>query len=231
MVYRPRRGLVSGLILLAAGLALTACGPVRTGAAAIVGQRRISVATLDTAVTRWGRELPRHPLAQQIVQQAQARGGGQGQQIPFDPSSPQRSALYQLVDMRVWSEVARRQHVAVASGQIDAFLAQNGGRPALDANVLAQGLPTSYGNDYARTLLVRQEMLRRYGSGGQVDQGGVQRLIGYYMGVGRSLGIRINPRYGAFDYGTMALGPICPRLSTPDSGTPAGARSEVKCQV
>jgi hypothetical protein len=213
---------------LAAGTALAACGPVRTGAAAIVGGRRIPVATLDAAVTRWSRELPRHPLAQQIVQQAQARAQSS---IPFDPSSPQRSALYQLVDMRVWDEAARRQGVGIGSGQIDAFLAQNGGRPTLDANVLAQGLPTSYGAEYARTLLVRQAMLRRYGSGGPVDQEAVQRLLDYYMQVGRSLDIRINPRYGSFDYRTMALGPVCPRLSTPDSGTPAGPRSEVKCQV
>jgi hypothetical protein len=217
------------LAALAAAVTLTACGPVRTGAAAIVGDQRITVATLDAAVSRWGRELPRHPLAQQIVQQGQARG--QGPSIPFDPSSPQRSALYQLVDMRVWAEVARRQGVGVPPGQVDAFLAQNGGRPALDANVLAQGLPTSYGDDYARTLLVRQAMLRRYGSGGPIDQSGVQRLLDFYMNVGRSLGIRINPRYGAFDYRTMALGPVCPSLSTPDSGTPAGSRSEVKCQV
>lgn len=222
-----RRVLLTALV---AGLTLTACGPVRTGAAAIVGHQRISVATLDSAVTRWHRELPRHPLAQQIVQQSQPRGG-QGQQVPFDPSSPQRSALYQLVDMRVWAEVARRQGVSVATGQVDAFLARNGGRPTLDANVLAQGLPTSYGNDYAETLLVRQEMLRRAGSGGVLDQASVQRLLEYYMQVGRSLGIRVNPRYGSFDYRTMTLGPICPRLSAPDSGTPAGERGEVKCQV
>lgn len=242
MVYRPGRGplprlrrlLHVAVIVVAAGTAVAACGPVRAGAAAIVGRHRITVQALDSAITQWRRELPRHPLAQQIVQQAQAQAQGQGASIPFDPSSPQRSALYQLVDMRVWDEVARKQGVGIGTTQVDTFVAQNGGRPTLDANVLAQGLPTSYGAQYARSLLVRQEMLRRYGAtagGQQLDPAGTQRLLGYYMGVGRSLDIQINPRYGSFDYRTMALGPVCPRLSTPDSGTPAGSGGGVKCQV
>jgi hypothetical protein len=219
---------------LLAGAALTACGPVKTGAAAVVGGDRITIAKLDGAVRQWARELPKYPAAQQIVQQSQAQG--QGRQIPFDPSSPQRSALYQLVDMRVWDEVARRDGVRVAQGEVDAFVAQNGGTPTLDANVLAQGLPTRYDRDYARVVLLRQTLLKKYGVSAdqpadpQAQQAGLQRLFASYAGAGHRLKVSINPRYGSFDFRQMALRPVCPGLSSPDSGTPSSS-GEIKCQV
>jgi hypothetical protein len=219
--------------MLAAGAALTACGPVRTGAAAIVAGDRISVAKLDAAVTAWGKELPKYPAAQQIVQQSQSQG--QGQQIPFDPSSPQRSALHQLLDLRAWDEVAREQGITVSRGQVDSFVAENGGWPAVDANVLAQGLPTEYAEDYARTIMIQRTLLQNYGAGaGQtLDQQKQQQIIGQVVGAyvkaNRELDIDVNPRYGSFDDKQMILGPVCPRLSTPDSGT-GGSASEVKCQ-
>ncbi len=229
-----RKSLKAALCVLAAGTALAACGPVKTGAAAVIGHDRITVAKLDSAVTQWGKELPRHPQAQEIVAQAQSQQQS-GQQIPFDPSSPQRSALYQLIEIRVWDELAREQHVSVAPGQVDSFVAAKGGQAGLDAYVLAQGLPTSYADDFARTLVIQQAMLQRYGlnpgqaADPQKQQQVIQRLLGDYAGAKRHLGISVNPRFGTFDDKTMALGPVCPRLSTPDSGTPDGAPSEAKC--
>lgn len=219
---------------LLAGAALTACGPVKTGSAAVVGGDRITIAKLDAVVGRWAKELPKYPGAQQIVQQSQAQG--QGRQIPFDPSSPQRSALYQLVDMRVWDEVARRDGIRVGPGEVDTFVAQNGGAPTLDANVLAQGLPTSYDRDYARVVLLRQTLLGQYGvsTGGSADpqaqQAALQRLFVSYVSAGHRLKVTINPRYGSFDFQKMALRPVCPSLSSPDSGTPSSS-GEIKCQV
>jgi hypothetical protein len=230
-----RKTLKAAMCVVAAGTALAACGPVKPGAAAIVGHDRITVATVDSAVDRWGKELPKYPEAQQIV--AQAQGQPAGQQVPFDPSSPQRSALYQLIEIRAWDELAREQHVPVAPGQVDAFIASKGGRSGLDAYVLAQGLPTSYDQSFARSLLIQQTMLQRYGvnPGQPVDpqrqQQVLQRLLTDYAGAKRHLGITVNPRFGSFDDKTMGLGPVCPRLSTPDSGTPDGAPGEVKCQV
>ena len=221
--------------VLAAGAALTACGSVKTGAAAIIGHDRITVDKLDAAVTEWAKELPKYPAAQQIVQRSQAQS--QGRQIPFDPSSPQRSALYQLVEIRAWSEVAREHGISIAPGQVDSVIAASGGRPVLDANVLAEGLPTRYGDDYARILLVQRTMLQRYGigSGQAVDEKkqkqAVDQLVGDYAQAKRTLGISVNPRYGSFDDRTMALGPVCPHLSIPDSGTPGDSSGGTPCAV
>ncbi len=225
-----RKSLKAAVSVLAAGTALTACGPLKPGAAAVIGNDRITVAKLDSTVSRWSKELPKYPEAQEIVAKAQ------GQQIPFDPSSPRRSALYQLIEIRAWDQVAREKHIVISPGQVDSFVASKGGRGGLDAYVLAEGLPTSYDDDFARSLLIQNTMLQRYGvTPGQPvtpqQQQQVERLRGDYAGAKRHLGVSVNPRFGTFDDKTMSLGPVCPRLSTPDSGTPDGGPSEVKCQV
>ena len=218
---------------LAAGAALTACGPVKTGAAAIVGHDRISVAKLDAAVTEWSKELPQHPEAQQIVQQSQSQEQG-GQQIPFDPSSPQRSALHQFLEIRAWDEVARENGITITPGQVDEFVATNGGWAAVDANVLAQGLPTKYGEDFARTVMIQRALIQRYGGDKATDQQTqqmvIQKVFIDYARANKKLGIDVNPRYGTFDEKNMSLGPVCPQLSIPDSGT-GGSPSEVKCEA
>jgi hypothetical protein len=230
-----RKSLKAAVCVLAAGTALAACGPVKPGAAAIVGHDRITDAKLDSAVTAWTKELPRYPQAQQVVQEAQAQSGqsSQGGVQPFDPSSPQRSALFLMIAIRSWHEVGREKGLTPTPGQVDAFLAKVGGQVQLDTSVVAQGLPTSYTGDFARTVLIQQALLARYGGGStdpQAEQAAEQRMVGDLVSVQRKLGITVNPRYGTFDK-EMRFGSICPRLSTPDSGTPDNAAGEVKCQV
>jgi hypothetical protein len=233
-----RTTLKAAVALCVAGAALTACGPVRTGAAAIVGHDRITDEKLDSAVTQWTKELPDYPQAQQIVQKAQAQPPGQDSQSvqPFDPSSPQRSALFLMIEMRAWSELAREQGVVTNAGQVDTLVAARGGRAVLNTSIVAQGLPTSYADDFARTAVIQELLARRYGANpagatSPQEQAANQRLFGDVGNAGHKLGITVNPRYGTFDDKTLKLGPICPRLSTPDSGTPDGPTGDPKCQV
>jgi hypothetical protein len=239
-----RKSLKAAVCVLAAGTALAACGPLKPGAAAIVGNDRITDAKLDSAVTQWSKELPKYPEAQQLVQkaQAEARAAAEGQPVPpsnpndvkpFDPSSPQRSALFLLIAIRSWDELGREKGLTPSPGQVDAFLARLGGPAQLNASMVAQGLPTSYAGDFARTVMVQQALVTRYGGGTsdpQTEQAAEQRMVGDLVAVQHKLGITVNPRYGTFD-ADMHFGAICPRLSTPDSGTPDNAAGEVKCQV
>ena len=176
---------------------------------------------------------PSTPTARQIVAEVPSRTGST---FPSTRSSPRRSALYQLIEIRAWNEVAREKNIAVSQGQVDAYVASKGGRGGLDAYVLAEGLPVSYDDAFARSLMIQQAMLQRYGidpnqPATPQSQQQVQRLLGDYAGAKKHLGITVNPRFGTFDDKTMSLGPVCPRLSTPDSGTSDGASGEVKCQV
>jgi hypothetical protein len=235
-----RRTLTTAVAACAVAAALAACGPVKTGAAAIVGNERISDAKLDSAVTEWTKELPHYPEAQQLVQQAQSQQPGQQQEQqsvqPYDPSSPQRSALYLLIQMRTWDELAREQGVTTTPGQVDALVASRGGQSILDTSVVAQGLPTSYTDEFAKMVMIQQVIAQHYGVNPQgatnaQEQAAGQRLLNDIMAAGHKLKITVNPRYGSYDVKSLGLGLVCPHLSTPDSGTPDAPSGDPKCQV
>jgi hypothetical protein len=211
--------------VLAAGLVLTACGgPVKMGAAATVDDRRITTAQLDSTVARWQEEFARTPRAGLLQQQAQQ----QNQRIPFDPDSPRRSALYQLIDFRIWAEVARQQRVSVTQGQIDGFLAGLGGRASVAPSVLANDIPLSHTDDLVRSALTQQALLQRYGARpdpqGQIDPGvqqqALQQLGAVYLGATRQMKITINPRFGTFNPQQVTLNPVAYGLSKTESATP-----------
>jgi hypothetical protein len=221
-VFRTSLKLAVGA--LAAAAVLTACGgPLKMGAAATIGDRRITIAQLDSTVARWQEEFARNPRAGMLQQQAQQ----QNQRIPFDPDSPKRSALYQLIDFRIWTEVARRQGIAVTQGQIDGFLASLGGRANVAPSVLANAVPLSHTDDLVRSALTQQVLLQRFGvrpdPQGQIDpntqQRALQQLEAAYIGATRQMKIVINPRYGTFDPQRVTLNPVAYGLSKTEPGT------------
>jgi hypothetical protein len=210
--------------VIAAGVVLTACGdPVRMGAAATIDDRRITTAQLDGTVAQWQEEFARTPQAGLLQQQAQQAN----QRIPYDPDSPKRSALYQLIDFRIWEVVARQQGVTVTQGQIDAFLARLGGRTGVAPSVLANAVPLRHTDDLVRSSLTQQTLLLRYGAQpdpqGQIDPGvqqqALQRLGAAYFGATRQMKITINPRFGRFDPQRVALNPVAYGLSKTEPGT------------
>ena len=60
-------------VALGAGLVVTACSPVQLGAAAIVGNQRITIATLDTEVTNLSQTLKLYPGTVQLSQAQQTQ--------------------------------------------------------------------------------------------------------------------------------------------------------------
>jgi hypothetical protein len=205
----------------AAAVALTACGPVKLGAAAIVDDRRITTAKLDQTVLDWQRQFAKAPAAAQLQQQAQQ----QGQQLPADPDSPPRSALAQLIGFQIWDEVAREQHITITATEIDRIVAANGGQKAIEDQTLAGGLPVSHSRDLVRAFLIRSLLLQRYGAvpnaQGQVDQQTLQqaqqKLVTTQSQALRILKIKVNPRYGSFDPNS-GLGAVSYGLSKSDPG-------------
>jgi hypothetical protein len=208
---------------LAAVTALTACGPVKVGAAATVGDERITTARLDDTVAQWHKEFDRNSQAALVQQSAQQRG----QNVPFDADSPHRSALYELISLRVWAEVAKEQGATVTQGQIDDLLRGAGGQSGVAPSVLAADIPLSYTNEVVRTALVQRQLLQRYGlvpnAQGQLDPGAQQRAINQltaaYSAAAQRMKITINPRFGGFDSKQVAISPVAYRLSRTESGT------------
>jgi hypothetical protein len=211
------------LCVLAAAAVLAGCGPVKMGSAATVDDRRITTSQLDSTVSQWQKEFAKNPRAGMLQQQAQQQNQG----IPFDPDSPKRSALRQLIDYEIWDEVARQQGITVTQGQIDRFLGSLGGSANVDAIVLASDVPVSHTADLVRIELIRLELLRRNGvqpnAQGQVDQAALQRanqqIQVAYATAAKQLKIDVNPRFGRFDLQNVTLSPVAYGLSKRESGT------------
>lgn len=238
---------------VAAGAALTACGPVKTGAAATVGDHRVTVATVESLATEWSKQLPRYPEVSRLVdeQRQRQRAGGDAEPLmPFDPSSPPRSALYHLVDMRVWDRMSHDNGVNVTTGQADQLTGALGGAQAVDPVVMAHGLPTSYRRDFVRRLMEQGLLMKHFGIpyGQQTTPQQDAQVVQAYVKAARALRISVSPRYGSFDaaskglalqplrfsngmveYQVTAFGPVCPGLSAPESGTGGRTDNEAKC--
>ncbi len=127
MTRTPRRL----ALLAAAGLAvltLSGCGdePVRAGAAATVGDVRITTAALNSLVTRGLSD----PQAEQ--------------QLGADKAAFQRQTLSRLINHEVLSQAAEEQGVKVTDGQIDARIAQfqqqAGGAQQLEQQAAQNGI-------------------------------------------------------------------------------------------
>lgn len=218
--------------LTAATGALTACGSVNVGTAAKVGGDRITTVQLDDTVADWRREFQRDPqagLVQQMAQQQAKAGGARG--IPFDLDSPRRSALYQLIDYRIWDRVARDAGITVSKGQIDAFVAANGGRRAITSSILARDVPARNTDDVLRSELIQRELFKRAGfdldkASAQPDQAAeakrqqaVQQLLTRYVKAAKDLDVEVNPRFGAFDPRQVTIKPVSFTLSKNEAGT------------
>src|ERR1035438_6038888 len=61
-----RRLIAASAAVLGVGLAATGCSPVKMGAAAIVGNQRITIATLDTEVTNLSQTAKLYPGVVQL---------------------------------------------------------------------------------------------------------------------------------------------------------------------
>jgi foldase protein PrsA len=110
----------------AAALLLTGCGTVRAGAAATVGDERITVTDLRDVVARGLAD----PSAEQTV--------------GADRPAFERRVLARLIQHRVLAEAARKEGVSVTAGQVDEaydrFAAQLGGEEQLKAAALKEGI-------------------------------------------------------------------------------------------
>jgi foldase protein PrsA len=128
LVTRTPRRLALVVIAGLAALTLTGCGdsPVRAGAAATVGDLRITTDELEGFVTRGLAD----PQAQQ--------------QLGADKAAFQRQTLSRLINHEVLAEAARQAGVKITPGAVDAKLAdferQAGGAQQLEQQAAQNGI-------------------------------------------------------------------------------------------
>lgn len=142
MIRSSRLVVSSGLAVLL----LSGCGSgsVRPGAAALVGDERISVDLLQQVVERGLAD----PQAQQALGQ--------------DRPAFQRQVLSRLVNREVLRAAAEREGVTVDDGDVDAqledFAAQAGGEQALEAQAAQNGISPEDLQPFLRDVVLEQAL-------------------------------------------------------------------------
>lgn len=205
--------------VLAATCALTACGPVQMGAAAIVGSQRISSATLASQVT--------------AVENTVKSGHGKVA-LQFPASELPQQVLGWLVRFQIREQLAGREHVTVtpaqaqqALGQIEAQSHQSGTTSVpLKLLAAANGLPPGMLDELGRYEAIQSAILRRLDGGKLPTSPTALNALGVVFNraqclESRNLAIRINPQFGRLDYSQIAVIAAPPTLSAPVSPSPS----------
>jgi peptidyl-prolyl cis-trans isomerase SurA len=206
---------------LGACAVLAACSPVQAGSAAIVGNQRITVSSLDAQVSNWA---------------AAAKPYGSAVQLPA--AQAPAAVLSWMIRFAVMDEVAASNGISVTQAQSQAALSSlsaaasqngfnsasqllvaNGVSPQMfpqvgqwEAQQTAYGLKTSGGKEPTSTA----------------EQNAFTTAINKAQcTAAKSLSIQVSPQFGRFDYATATFGvvPAENMLSRP-AGTPTPASTE-----
>jgi hypothetical protein len=205
----------------AATCALSACGPVRMGSAAISGGDRIKTTTLSDDVT----SLERTAKA------------GKGTQLQFPQAEAPQEVLSWLLRFQIRDELAVRNHIVVTTGQSQralSLIARQTGRtgPAFLQLAAANGLAPDMLPDLGRYEAIQTEMFTRL-NGGTLPktQARIQALSPEFSRrecvAAKSLNIQVNPQFGQLDYGTYTVIPAKSPLSAPTAPAPSPSTKPV----
>ncbi len=201
---------------LGAMCVLAACGPVRTGAAAIVGSQRISATTLSNQVAN----------LEQAYQANKAKI-----QLQFPLAQAPQQVLAWLVRFRVRDQLAIRNHVRVSNGQSQralAAIAAQAGPNGIRNLAVANGLPPDLLPALGRYAAIQNALVARLDGGRTPSSTAAQQALGADLNrrqcaAAQSLHILINPQFGRLDYTQLSVIPAANKLSAPESPLPSSS--------
>ncbi|WP_377269680.1 SurA N-terminal domain-containing protein [Peterkaempfera sp. SMS 1(5)a] len=183
---RRRAAAVAGAVLAAA--ALTACGSTaHPGAAAVVGDHRITTSAVEARVTAF-----RDAVADESQGQAQAENGGLV-----------RNTVRDMILSDLVSHALAEHQLSVSAEEVQQAHAsdagQLGGETALTRALLEQkGVAPSATDDFYRRVLGMQKLAALTGADPNTEQGS-EALRKTLADAAKDLKVEINPRYGTWD--------------------------------
>jgi hypothetical protein len=191
---RHRLVAIVGVGVIAAIIGLSGCGTPTAGAAAVVGDQRISEDTLNSEV--------------QAVLSLQG--------LPATDSSNEliTSTLNQMITSILIDELASREKVEVTQGEIDdlrlQYIAQAGGDEEFEAQIGQQGISIADVNIQVSKL---GDVLSPNGEP-DAKSGAVFLAISE---LSSEIGTEVSPRFGTWDPENLTVGPSANSLSEPQS--------------
>jgi hypothetical protein len=198
----PRTYLKLAAAVLAAGVAVAACSTVKMGAAAIVGNQRISAAQLGAEVATYNTEYNSvHSKNPQIQQQ-------------FPASQTPQQVLGWLVSFQVADRMAQRNGITVtpalqnqAQRQVMTSVRQQNPGVALSATDLAAafGLAPDMMSGFWRLQAIQGALVQRLqGRTPPTTQAAEAALESKFAAsqcrAAKSLTVQVNPQFGQLDY-------------------------------
>ena len=182
---------------LVAGCAVT---PVKLGSAAIVGNQRISIATLGTEVTNLNQAAKQYPGV-----------------VNLNQTQATQATLTWLIRYQVHEELARQAGITVSAAQGQAALdkavadaeasaAQQGLTNATQELILAaSGVPPNTAAELGRYEAIATEYLTIANGGTAPTSSSAQTAAGNKLNqaqcqAAKALNIQVNPQFGQLDY-------------------------------
>jgi hypothetical protein len=209
-----------GALSVGACAVLAACSPVKMGSAAIVGDQRITVSSLDTQVSN-----------------LQTAAKPYGSQVQLTSSQMPAAVLGWLIRFAIQDEVTASAGISLTQQQVQAGVA--------NINSQAQSAAASNGLSSAQAVLfsagISPQMLPALGqyqaqeiayaekvNGGKLPSTTAEdntvdaALTKAECTAAKSLNIQVNPQFGRLDYSQYTVVPVADTLSRP-AGTPSAA--------
>jgi hypothetical protein len=185
---------------LGAGLLVTGCAPVKMGAAAIAGNQRITIATLDTEVSNLSQTVKLYPGV-----------------IQLSAAQQTQDTLTWLIRFQINEELARQSGITVTTAQAQTALAQ--AYAAAKASAQAQGLsnvtlnlilaangiPPNMFFEVGRYQAIVDQFIERASGGKIPTTNSAQALAAAKLAQARcaaakTLAIQVNPQFGQLNY-------------------------------
>ena len=220
MFGRRTRLAALGAVGLGACAVLAACSPVKMGAAAVVGDQRITVSSLDDQVANF------HTAAVPY-----------GSQVQLTSTEVPAAVLSWLIRFAIEDQVSASAGISVTQAQVQQGVAsinqqavsaaqQNGLGSAqsvfLNAGLSPQMVP-ALGRYQAQEIAYAE-----HANGGKLPTTTAQNntvtaaLTKAQCTAAKSLNIQVNPQFGRLDYTQYTVVPVAATLSRP-AGTPSAA--------
>jgi hypothetical protein len=209
--------------VLIGGVAVAACGTVKMGAAAIVGNQRVSSSNLSAEVSdlNAGYQKYRHQV-----------------QLQFPASQMPQQVLAWIVRFRVRNQLAQREGITVtptdvqqALSAITASIKQSGESATLPEVAVANGLPPDMINDLGQYQAIETKLLDRLDGGKLPSATSAQQALENQFNksqclAAKSLNIQINPQFGELNYSDFSVVLAPSGLSQVQDPTPTPSASK-----
>jgi len=206
---------------LAAALALTACGNVQLGAAAVTHTSRVPTATVSAEVSNLD---------------AAYKAGKAKVQLQFPASQMPQQVLSWLLRFRVREQMAARNHLTITRAETQSALASASAQAkqsgvTLTDLAVANGIPPDQINELGRYVAIQNQLLARLDGGTLPTASAALQTLGnqfntYQCRAAKSMGIRVNPQFGQLDYSQVSVIPAPAKLAAaPHSASPSPSAS------